>query len=111
MEGTLAVAAYYHHVGNETLQLAGVPFGWAAKPFAWVPGAMWSHVMTRYCQFLMECSNQTNSNNNNSKQQQQTSWLDSFVRINGENQTLPSVDDDFYAEPPDDDASLYVQVQ
>lgn len=111
-EANQTASAYYHHIGNETMQLAGVPFGWGAKPFVWVPGAIFSHVMNRYCKFLIDCNNNKNNNNNHrsSSDQQRQPWVDSFVRVNGDERPLPNVDDDFYVEPPDDDA-LDVQMQ
>jgi len=92
--------AYYQHYGNETLQLAGVPFGWSAKPYFWVPGALLSHAMTRYWEFLTDWGESTTEH---------LPWVDSFVPASEEpddddDARPPNVDDDFYVDPPDDDA-------
>jgi hypothetical protein len=79
---------YYHHSGNETLHLAGVPFGWSAKPFIWIPGALWSHSIHRYYQFLQDWN---------------ASWIDHFETIPDDDDHPPNVDDDVYVNPPDDD--------
>lgn len=100
---TATAAVYYHHIGNETLKVQSVPFGWGAKPFVWVPGALFSHSMTRYWQFLTDWSSVS----------EPQPWVKDFVHVadddNNNNNTTPddrppNVDDDFYAEPPDDDA-------
>ena len=54
-------AAYYQHNGNVTLGFAGVPMGWAAFPFVWVPGAVMSHHMKLYLVHLRELRNKTNA--------------------------------------------------
>lgn len=91
-------SAYYLHYGEPTRGYAGVPLGWSATPFLWVPGAMSSHSIHRYVSTLA----------NMTKDQ----WASDFVRTpsaapddNGsENRTSPpTVDDDFYAEPPQSD--------
>ena len=98
--------AYYHHYGNETLHLAGVPFGWSIKPYYWVPGALLSHSMTHYWEFLVDWqqANQPSSPSSSS------SWVSEFVPASDDNDgpddddhRPPNVDDDFYVDPPDDD--------
>jgi Lipase (class 3) len=97
-------AVYYHHVGNGTLHYAGVPYGWSATPFLWVPGALLSHSMHRYYDFLANMSS--------------SSWIREFVPSpktpNSKNNSdrnddhhLPHVDDDFYVDPPDDDYRVF----
>lgn len=101
--------AFYHHIGNASLQLAGVPFGWGAKPFVWVPGALYSHIMSRYWKFLTEWQSSSKSSSSSSEK----AWVNAFECVKDEpprpddhhdnNRPLPNVDDDFYVEPPDDD--------
>jgi hypothetical protein len=86
---------YYHHIGNETLHLAGVPFGWSAKPFIWIPGALWSHSIHRYYQFFQDWN---------------ASWIDHFETSPDEDPDNddhpPNVDDDVYVNPPDENYML-----
>lgn len=93
---------YYQHHGDADLGLAGVPFGWASKPFIWVPGSLWSHHITRYWELLSEWAN--------SSLEHQETWLQDFVRVDPDHNpdsdddgVLPNVDDDFWVNPPDDD--------
>lgn len=76
---------YYQHNGNVTLNYIGVPTGWGATPFVWVPGAMSSHRMVKYLEHL----------------QDPTTYLD-LHRF----ETMTDVpiidDDDFHINPPDD---------
>lgn len=102
--------AYYQHLGNASLQLAGVPFGWSEKPFLWVPGALDSHYMIRYWAFLTEWSQQINSTNKNDNGKDK--WPNSFEPVpnvlppdDDHSNRPPDVDDDFYVDPPDDDAA------
>jgi hypothetical protein len=94
--------AYYQHHGDVDLGLAGVPFGWASKPFIWVPGSLWSHHITRYWDLLHEWKN--------SSLEHQETWLQDFVRVDPDSPDddgiLPNVDDDFWVDPPDDDAAV-----
>jgi len=105
--------AYYHHYGNETLHLAGVPLGWSIKPYYWVPGALLSHSMTHYWEFLVDWqqANQPASS---------SSWVSEFVPASDDDgpddddddHRPPNVDDDFYVDPPDDDAfSSYARLR
>jgi Lipase (class 3) len=76
---------YYHHLGNTTLQYAGVPSGWGSTPFVWVPGAMESHRMIKYLEHLQDPTTFLN--------------LSRFVTLSD----IPMADDDdFPVNPPDD---------
>jgi hypothetical protein len=76
---------YYHHLGNITLQYAGVPAGWSSTPFVWVPGAMESHRMIKYLEHLQDPATFLN--------------LTRFVTLSD----VPMADDDdFPVNPPDD---------
>jgi hypothetical protein len=96
--------AYYQHHGDVDLGLAGVPFGWASKPFIWVPGSLWSHHITKYWELFHEWKN--------SSVEHQLTWLQDFVRVDPDSPpadddgVLPNVDDDFWVDPPDDDATV-----
>jgi hypothetical protein len=90
-------SAYYLHYGEPAMGYAGVPLGWSATPFLWVPGAMSSHSVRRYVSTLANLT--------------EDRWARDFVRTppappaptpDGNNRTSPpaAVDDDFYAEPP-----------
>lgn len=46
------INAYYDHVGNGNLGYAGVPFGWGAEPYAFLPGALASHISHHYVEYL-----------------------------------------------------------
>jgi hypothetical protein len=86
----VTAVAYYQHYGSPLLKLAGVPFGWMAKPFLWIPGALWSHQMKRYKSALENMSD----------------WVHEFVVVGEEpvddDRPLVNVDDDAYVDPPDD---------
>jgi len=99
--GTTTAKAYYHHYGNATLQLAGVPFGWSAKPYMWVPGALRSHMMTSYWEFLVDWKASGGRGGG------LLPWVNEFVPASEEpddDDHPPNVDDDLYVNPPDDDA-------
>lgn len=82
------ILAYYQHYGNVTLGYAGVPLGWGARPYIWVPGALESHHITRYCHVLQEW---------------QGPWVHDFVPLVPPNSTSNDDDDDAYVNPPFDD--------
>lgn len=90
--------AYYHHVGNETLHYDGVPSGWSEKPYVWVPGALLSHAIQRYADFFADWITSSSR-----------TWVQDFVPAT--NHSSPPdhndalIDDDTYAEPPDDAAA------
>jgi Lipase (class 3) len=95
---TKEALGYYHHVGNASLHCAGVPSGWSATPYLWVPGALLSHEMARYSAFFCEWHAES-----------QQTWIRDFVTLPGggsksnrSDQAL--INDDTYNEPPDDDA-------
>ena len=46
------VKAYYDHIGNGDLGFAGVPYGWGAAPYVFLPGAIASHMCTHYLDYL-----------------------------------------------------------
>uniref|UniRef100_A0A7S2PYQ6 Fungal lipase-type domain-containing protein n=1 Tax=Skeletonema marinoi TaxID=267567 RepID=A0A7S2PYQ6_9STRA len=46
------VKAYYDHIGNGDLDFAGVPYGWGAAPYVFLPGAIASHMCTHYLDYL-----------------------------------------------------------
>jgi Lipase (class 3) len=94
-------SVYYHHYGDPDRGYSGVPLGWSATPFLWVPGALSSHSIRRYVSTL---ANMTDA-----------LWAADFVRtpsrpVNPKNVTPSasnaSVDDDFYAEPPTDHEAI-----
>ena len=91
--------AYYHHIGNETLQYAGVPTGWSAKPYVWVPGALLSHAISKYAAFI-----------NDWRQWSSRTWIQDFVHLDDDTKNASGLvdDDDTYLEPPDDDAANLV---
>jgi hypothetical protein len=93
---------YYHHYGNESLHLAGVPFGWYSTPFIWVPGALASHHMFKYWSVLREWQNSSLINK---------AWIGQFVKMdeNNNDDRPPNVDDDFWVDPPDNDAAGAVE--
>jgi hypothetical protein len=97
--------AYYQHYGDPDLGLAGVPFGWASKPFIWVPGSLWSHHIYKYWDLLHQWSHSSLAH--------QGMWVNNFVRVDPDNpdsddddDKLPNIDDDFWVNPPDDDAAV-----
>jgi Lipase (class 3) len=94
-------SVYYHHYGDPDRGYSGVPLGWSATPFLWVPGALSSHSIRRYVSTL---ANMTDA-----------LWAADFVRtpsgpVDPKNATPSasnvSVDDDFYAEPPTDHEAI-----
>lgn len=46
------VKAYYDHIGNGDLGFAGVPYGWGAAPYVFLPGAIAAHMCTHYLDYL-----------------------------------------------------------
>jgi len=92
--------AYYQHYGDPDLGLAGVPFGWSAKPFIWVPGSLLSHHIGRYWEVLNEWMESSATH--------RSMWVKDFVPVDDnpdDDGTTPyvNVDDDFWVNPPDDD--------
>ena len=86
------VRAYYHHYGDKSLKYAPIPFGWNERPYLWVPGALSSHHMGRYWQFLDDLFTAHHE------------WISEFVPLQELNDDHPpNVDDDLYVNPPDDD--------
>lgn len=88
---------YYHHYGNTTLRYAGVPSSWSSKPYLWVPGALSSHSIKKYCEYFYEWETRSAQ-----------TWIHDFVGVDDDpsnNSSDALIDDDSYAEPPDDDAA------
>jgi hypothetical protein len=85
------ITAYYEHYGNESLGYAGVPSGWAARPYIWVPGALESHHIGKYLQVLQNWS---------------TPWVSDFARVEPPSNGTDYDDDDEYVDPPWDDLPL-----
>jgi hypothetical protein len=92
---TTTAEAFYQHYGDSTLGFAGVPWGWAEKPFFYLPGALGSHHAKRYHGVFAEWKNES-------------SWVTQFVPAKNnpvptndddddddDDDLLPSVDDDF----------------
>jgi len=46
------VKAYFDHVGDEDLGFAGVPYGWGAAPYVFLPAAIAAHRCTHYLDYL-----------------------------------------------------------
>ena len=46
------VKAYYDHIGNGDLGFAGVPYGWTAAAYVFMPSAIASHMMLHYLDYL-----------------------------------------------------------
>ena len=93
--------AYYHHIGNDTLSYAGVPVGWSAKPYVWVPGALLSHAISKYAAFI-----------NDWRQWSPRTWIQEFVPVDDGKKNSSGFtkdDDDTYSEPPDDDAAALLE--
>lgn len=82
----LKVEAYYEHYGDSSLDYAGAPSGWNAKPHFFAPGALMSHFMTKYVDHLEAL-------------QDIAIWVDEFKK---EEFTPIKYDDDQYVDPPDD---------
>lgn len=81
---------YYQHNGNATLNFVGVPAGWGATPFVWVPGAMSSHRMVKYLEHLQDPTTELD--------------LHRFETMSD----VPIIDDDdFHINPPDDFISSF----
>ena len=59
------VSAYYDHFGNEDLGYSGVPFGWGAAPYAFLPAALASHPSSHYLKYLEYYRPGQNSTGNN----------------------------------------------
>ena len=108
----ITTAAYYHHIGNVTLQYSSVPFGWSATPFIWIPGAVTAHYITAYIQCLSDLQQQLRQqqrgnrhvpiDNNQANDTTATIWITDFERsVPISNRTI--YDDDYYIEPPNDD--------
>ncbi len=70
--------------GDTELGFAGVPAGWNAKPYAWMPGAISYHYIEKYVEYLETLS-------------QKKLWVDQFKKI----EPIGYGDDNFN-EPPDD---------
>lgn len=94
---TTNMRAYFHHVGDPDLGYAGVPLGWSATPYAWLPGALSSHHIGRYRQFVLNAT--TTSSSDNTEQRQR--WVHDFVKVDDHVDPNP-VDDDFYDVPPEE---------
>ena len=87
------VDAYYRHLGDTELGYAGVPYGWSSTPFLWVPGALWSHHITKYIEFILNWKEFGKE------------WVTEFATTSDEpddDDHPPNVDDDFWVNPPDD---------
>ncbi len=112
----ITTAAYYHHIGNVTLQYSSVPFGWSATPFIWIPGAVTAHYITAYIQCLYDLRQQliqqqqqqqhgrNDTNHQNVRNETHFGWINDFERSSSvpiSNDTV--YDDDYYIEPPNDD--------
>ena len=90
---TADAKAYYLHSGNATLDYAGVPMGWGSMPFFWVPGALYSHHIKNYEDYLFE----------NSVKNESVFFVSNFERSAPSNDDhTPSISDDEYVNPPDD---------
>jgi hypothetical protein len=80
---TKDLTVYYEHYGDEQQGYAGVPVGWYAKSYAWLPYALYYHRMSKYLEYLEGMNS--------------TSWDEASF------ETFLSVhDDDMYENPPDD---------
>jgi hypothetical protein len=60
----------------------------------WVPGALWSHAISRYAEFVNDWYNVSAQ-----------TWVRDFVYIQDQKKDQNLIDDDTYNEPPDDDAA------
>jgi len=80
---TKDLTVYYEHYGDQQQGYAGVPVGWYAKSYAWLPYALYYHRMSKYLEYLEGINS--------------TSWDETSF------ETFLSVhDDDMYENPPDD---------
>ena len=107
--------AYYHHYGNKMLNYASVPYGWNERPYLWIPGALESHNINLYWQFLYDFSKQQQDDNddNNDDNISPPKWISDFVpwtkknnkKKNESNNNSSNNADDDYDPPPnvDDD--------
>ena len=123
--------AYYLHYGNPDLQYSGVPLGWSATPFLWVPGALGSHSIKRYQRVLHDSADAVAATTVVLPGEQPPRWVHRFVptppppppnasRRNNHHPDDVPWDDDFWADPPveedkvdsgvDDDAPIVVVV-
>jgi hypothetical protein len=59
------IRAYYNHWGDGDLGYAGVPFGWGAEPYIFLPGALMSHNHKRYVEYLQEYAPKSSAKNEN----------------------------------------------
>ncbi|KAL7565909.1 hypothetical protein ACA910_021494 [Epithemia clementina (nom. ined.)] len=118
------VKAYYHHYGDSRLNYTSVPWGWNEMPYLWIPGALESHHMGLYWEFLYNYSIVV-AGNQQSPVAEKFEWMVEFERVaveppppddddddaHGNNNNKddndddrpPNVDDDLYVHPPDDD--------
>jgi hypothetical protein len=80
-----APVAYYRHYGDLPLKLAGVPFGWYAMPFLWLPGALNSHRMANYYAAMLDM--------------QEKDWVKGFMPITNESGAV--LEDDEWKNPDD----------
>eukprot|EP00934_Nitzschia_sp_Nitz4_P007002 Nitzschia sp. Nitz4//scaffold305_size22082//6383//10884//NITZ4_008581-RA/size22082-processed-gene-0.1-mRNA-1//1//CDS//3329547086//6992//frame0 len=78
------VECYYKHYGDAAKGYAGTPSGWQSKPYAWVPGAIVSHHIAKYVEYLEVL-------------QEKQLWVEEFKKV----QPI-AYDDDIYNGPPDD---------
>jgi hypothetical protein len=81
---TTIPVAYYQHYGDAELGFEGVPFGWYAEPFVWLPGALSSHRMSKYYAAMLDLK--------------ADDWVKEFVKH--DNNTTP-LDDDEWRNPDD----------
>lgn len=81
-----APVAYYRHYGDVDRQLAGVPFGWYALPYLWLPGALNAHRMSQYHEAMLRMKEED--------------WVRAFVAVS--NQSVGVLDDDEGWRNPDD---------
>lgn len=54
------IRAYYNHWGDGDLGYAGVPFGWGAEPYIFLPGALMSHNHRHYVEYLQDYAPKSN---------------------------------------------------
>ncbi|CAB9518422.1 Lipase (class 3) [Seminavis robusta] len=91
--------AFYHHIGDASMNYSGVPASWSATPYLWVPGALLSHAIDRYATFLHEWFVDSPK-----------TFVHDFVNTNSSSSSDDAlIDDDAYAEPPDDDAAQLLE--
>ena len=108
--------AYYHHYGNKMLNYASVPYGWNERPYLWIPGALESHNINLYWQFLYDFSKQQqqdddDNNDNDDASISPPKWISDFVpwthknknKKNESNNNNNNTDDDYDPPPNVDD--------